>query len=208
MFKNSSRNHAILKTPQLWFVILIIAVGWSRYLPLSHPELFNFTPVLALFFISGVFLKGHWSWIGPVSAVVVSDLILNPSYGANLFETFTLISLVVYIGIFALGKSIGKAPRAIPLFTGALASALVFHVITCGFAWLVNPAYVKTVAGFWQAQFLGEPGYAPAYLFLRNSVLSTLLFTGIFYWVFEKNMKEKIKTKKVLKPSGVQQIIG
>jgi hypothetical protein len=208
MFKNSSRNHAILKTPQLWFVILIIAVGWSRYLPLSHPELFNFTPVLALFFISGVFLKGHWSWIGPVSAVVVSDLILNPSYGANLFETFTLISLVVYIGIFALGKSIGKSPRAFPLFTGALASALVFHVITCGFAWLVNPAYVKTVAGFWQAQFLGEPGYAPAYLFLRNSVLSTLLFTGIFYWVFEKNMKEKIKTEKVLKPSGVQQIIG
>ena len=207
MFKNSSRNHAILKTPQLWFVILIIAVGWSRYLPLSHPELFNFTPVLALFFISGVFLKGHWSWIGPVSAVVVSDLILNPSYGANLFETFTLISLIVYIGIFALGKSIGKSPRTIPLFTGALASALVFHVITCGFAWLVNPAYVKSIAGFWQAQFLGEPGYTPAYLFLRNSVLSTLLFTGVFYWVFEKNMKEEIKTEKVLKPSGVQQII-
>ena len=118
MSKNSTQDYAPLKAPQLWFVILIIAVGWSRYLPLSHPELFNFSPVLALFFISGVFLKGHWSWIGPVSAVIVSDLILNPSYGANLFEIFTLISLAAYIGIFAIGKSMSKYPKTLPLLGG------------------------------------------------------------------------------------------
>ena len=203
MSKNSTQDYAPLKAPQLWFVILIIAVGWSRYLPLSHPELFNFSPVLALFFISGVFLKGHWSWIGPVSAVIVSDLILNPSHGANLFEIFTLISLAAYIGIFAIGKSMSKYPKTLPLLGGALMSAFLFHGLTCGFAWLVNPAYTKSLAGFWQAQFLGEPGYAPAYLFLRNSVVSTLLFAGVFSWIFSKNGEKSAKAEKVLEPSKI-----
>lgn len=49
MTKHLQSDSTLLKSPQLWLVILIIAVGWSRYLPLSHPELFNFTPVIALF---------------------------------------------------------------------------------------------------------------------------------------------------------------
>ena len=203
MTKNLSSSSTSLRSPQLWSVILIIAVGWSRYLPLSYPELFNFTPVLALFFISGALLKGIWSWLGPITAVFVSDLLLNPSYGANLFETFTLVSIIAYLIIFALGKSVRKSPRILPLFTGAIASALLFHGLTCGFAWLVNPVYAKTVAGFWQAQFLGEPGYAPAYLFLRNSLISTLLFSAAFSWLFIKIGEKKESTKGVLKTSNI-----
>lgn len=203
MTKYSQSDSTLLKSPQLWLVILIIAVGWSRYLPLSHPELFNFTPVLALFFISGAFLKGFWSWLGPITAVFISDLLLNPFYGANLFETFTLVTIIAYVGIFALGKSIRKSPRVLPLFVGAISSALLFHGITCGFAWLINPAYAKTVAGFWQAQFLGEPGYAPAYLFLRNSLVSTLLFSAVFSWLFIKTGEKKENTEGAFKASNI-----
>lgn len=203
MTTNLSSNSASLKSPQLWFVILIIAVGWSRYLPLSYPELFNFTPVLALFFISGAFLKGFWSWLGPITAVFVSDLLLNPSYGANLFETFSLVTIITYLIIFALGRWVRKSPRVLPLFAGAISSALLFHGLTCGFSWLINPAYAKTMAGFWQAQFLGEPGYAPAYLFLRNSLVSTLLFSAIFSWIFIKNGEKKLSTESALKTSNI-----
>lgn len=203
MTTNLSSNSASLKSPQLWFVILIIAVGWSRYLPLSYPELFNFTPVLALFFISGAFLKGFWSWLGPITAVFVSDLLLNPSYGANLFETFSLVTIITYLIIFALGRWVRKSPRVLPLFAGAVSSALLFHGLTCGFSWLINPAYAKTMAGFWQAQFLGEPGYAPAYLFLRNSLVSTLLFSAIFSWIFIKNGEKKLSTESALKTSNI-----
>jgi hypothetical protein len=203
MTTNLSSNSASLKSPQLWFVILIIAVGWSRYLPLSYPELFNFTPVLALFFISGAFLKGFWSWLGPIIAVFVSDLLLNPSYGANLFETFSLVTIITYLIIFVLGRWVRKSPRVLPLFAGAISSALLFHGLTCGFSWLVNPAYAKTMAGFWQAQFLGEPGYAPAYLFLRNSLVSTLLFSATFSWIFFKNGEKKLSTESALKTSNI-----
>ena len=201
MQSNSKKETQSQNLSQLWFVILIIAAGWSRYLPLSHPELFNFTPVLALFFISGAYVKGHLSWIGPVVAVIASDLVLNPSYGAGLFEPFTLISIFAYLGIFFLGKSIRSSKKIFPLFVGALGSALLFHGITCGFAWLMNPAYSKTVSGFWQAQFFGEPGYAPAYLFLRNSILSTLLFSGIFSWIFIKNKEKRFFIGKTIQPT-------
>lgn len=201
MQSNSKKETQSQNLSQLWFVILIIAAGWSRYLPLSHPELFNFTPVLALFFISGAYVKGHLSWIGPVVAVIASDLVLNPSYGAGLFEPFTLISIFAYLGIFFLGKSIRSSKKIFPLFVGALGSALLFHGITCGFAWLMNPAYSKTVSGFWQAQFFGEPGYAPAYLFLRNSILSTLLFSGIFSWIFIKNKEKGFFIGKTVQPT-------
>ncbi len=187
--------------PQLWFVVLIVVVGWSRYLPLSHPEFFNFTPVLALFFISGAYLKGKSSWIGPVVAVIASDLILNPTYGQGLLEPITLISIIAYYGIFLLGKSIKSSKKTIPLFIGAVGSALLFHGTTCGYAWLINPAYSKTLAGFWQAQFLGEPGYAPAYLFLRNSLLSTILFTAVFSWVYNKNKEKRFFFGKTIQPT-------
>ena len=38
---------------QFIFVGLILIIGFSRHLPLSHPEWLNFSPVLSLFLLSG-----------------------------------------------------------------------------------------------------------------------------------------------------------
>jgi hypothetical protein len=191
MSHNEKEKPVSIWFPQTWILILILAVGWSRYLPLSHPELLNFTPVLALFLISGKFLKGHLAWLGPVLAVIVSDLFLNPNYGLNLLEPFMIVTLLSYFCIFLVGRSIQKSTRLLPLFVGAIGSSILFHVVTCGFAWFMNPAYIKTIAGFWQAQFLGEPGYTPAYMFLRNSMISTALFTGLFSFTIQKIASNK-----------------
>jgi hypothetical protein len=201
MQSNSKKETQPQNLSQLWFVILIIAAGWSRYLPLSHPELFNFTPVLALFFISGAYVKGHLSWIGPVVAVIASDLVLNPSYGAGLFEPFTLISIFAYLGIFFLVNQLDHQKKSFRFLWEHWGVLCYFTELQCGFAWLMNPAYSKTVSGFWQAQFFGEPGYAPAYLFLRNSILSTLLFSGIFSWIFIKNKEKRFFIGKTVQPT-------
>ena len=68
-------------------------------------------------------------------------------------------------------------------------------------AWLINPAYAKTISGFWQAQFLGEPGYAPAYLFLRNSIVSTILFSGVFSLIFIMNKEKRFFLDKTAQPT-------
>ena len=105
------------------------------------------------------------------------------------------MTLGVYVVIFLLGKSL-KRPSLPSLLGGSILSALLFHIVTCSFSWVMNNAYTKNLAGFWQAQIWGEPGYAPSYLFLRNSIFSTILFTLLFLWVFSKlNNRDKVSEK-------------
>ncbi|MAL86672.1 MAG: hypothetical protein CMI23_10010 [Opitutae bacterium] len=186
----------------LWVFLLVVLVGWSRYLPFSYPELYNFSPVLALFLVSGCLIKSRLGWFAPVLAVLISDFFLNPRYGANFFELFSLVTLGVYVVIFLLGKSL-KRPSLPSLLGGSILSALLFHIVTCSFSWVMNNAYTKNFAGFWQAQIWGEPGYAPSYLFLRNSIFSTILFTLLFLLVFSKlNKSDKVAEKSF----GLQKI--
>jgi hypothetical protein len=168
---------------QLLFVGLIIIIGFSRHLPLSHPEWLNFSPVLSLFLISGAMLRGAWSWIAPICAVIVTDLLLNPSYGVSLLEPFMLATCFSYLLVFLLGKSLFKTKSLLRLVGGGIAGALVFHLITCSFAWWSNPAYAKTLNGLIQASTFGQPGFPPAYLFLRNTLISSILFTSAIGWV-------------------------
>lgn len=168
---------------QVLFVGLILFVGFSRHLPLSHPEWLNFSPVLSLFLISGAFLKGAWSWVAPVCAVFVTDLMINPSYGVNLLEPFMFATYLAYLLVFLFGKSLFKTKSLLHLVGGGIAGALVFHLITCAFAWWSNPAYTKTVNGLIQALTVGQPGFPPAYLFLKNTLISSILFTSTIGWV-------------------------
>jgi len=175
-------HHLILKSPLFVFTLLVV-VGVSRYLPLDHSGLFNFSPTLAIFLIAGAYLRGSWAWAAPLCAIFVSDLFLNASYGMNWLEPFMLVTILSYLLVFGLGKWMGPTHKFSSLAGSALASALLFYLITCTFSWAANPAYIKNASGLLQALTLGEPGYAPAYLFLRNSLLSTLFFSLFFRWV-------------------------
>ena len=168
---------------QLIFVGLILFIGVSRYIPLSHPEWLNFSPVLSLFLMSGAMLRGAWSWIAPICAVFVTDLLLNPSYGSAFFEPFMLATGFSYFLIFLIGKTLVKTKSLGILVGGGVAGAFVFHIVTCSFAWWSNPAYAKTLNGLIQAISVGLPGFPPAYLFLKNSIVSSILFTFVMGWV-------------------------
>ena len=174
-------HHLILKSPLFVFTLLVV-VGVSRYLPLDHSGFFNFSPTLAIFLIAGAYLRGTWAWAAPLCAIFLSDLFLNASYGMNWLEPFMLVTILGYLLVFGLGKWMGPTHKFGSLAGSALASALLFYLITCTFSWAANPAYIKNASGLLQALTLGEPGYAPAYLFLRNSLLSTLFFSLFFRW--------------------------
>jgi len=170
-------------SPKLWIVGLIIIVGFSRHLPLDYPGLFNFSPTLAIFMFCGAYMKGFFSWVAPIVAIFLSDLFLSTSYGINFLEPFMLATTSSYIAIWILGRKLGNNKNSCTWVAGAVGSAILFHVITCAFAWMINPAYIKNLSGLIQATVLGEPGYAPAYLFLRNSILSTVFFALCFRWI-------------------------
>jgi hypothetical protein len=71
---------------------------------------------------------------------------------------------------------------------------------------LYNPVYPKSIVGLWQALTLGEPGYPPAYLFLRNSLLSDLLFTGAFASVCEWALAKQAQGKKAKEIASTEPI--
>ena len=60
------------------------------------------------------------------------------------------------------------------------ANSLLFYVVTNSVSWFTEPAYAKTSAGWVQALTVGVPGYPPTWTFLRNSLVSDLLFAGVF----------------------------
>jgi hypothetical protein len=180
------------------FAILLILVGVSRHLPLDYPNLFNFSPVLAIFLVAGAYLKGKFSYFIPLLAVFLSDLTLSKNYGTDTLEPFMFVTLSSYLLIFFIGRKICKSHSLPKLLGTGIVSALIFHIITCSFSWMVNPAYLKSPTGWIQSIFIGEPGYAPSYLFLRNSMLSTVLFTLVFAYT-ANFLREKQRQYKPLK---------
>jgi hypothetical protein len=64
----------------------------------------------------------------------------------------------------------------------ALGASILFYAITNAFAWLSDPGYAKNFAGLIQSLTVGLPQYSgtPSWMFFRNSVLSDLVFTGLF----------------------------
>ena len=164
----------------LWFGLILIAIGVSRYIPIDHPSLFNFSPTLAIFLVTGAFLRNKYAFFVPIFGVILTDLMLNPNYGENLLESFMLVNIASYFLIFFFGKKLGNQYSISKILGAGIASAITFHIITCSFSWIANPAYMKSFYGWIQCLFIGEAGYAPSYLFLRNSVLSTSIFSILF----------------------------
>jgi hypothetical protein len=44
---------------------------------------------------------------------------------------------------------------------------------------------VKSAAGWWQAMTVGRPEFPPTLFFFRNTLVSDLIFTGLFAGAFE-----------------------
>lgn len=188
----------------LWYGLILITIGVSRYIPIDHPSLFNFSPTLAIFLVAGSFLRSKFAFIVPIVGVILTDLMLNRDYGDNLLEPFMLVTIGSYFLIFFFGKKLGNQYSISKILGAGIASAITFHIITCSFSWIANPAYVKSFSGWIQSLFIGEAGYAPSYLFLRNSVLSTALFSVLFAYAAkyisnkQQSMQVSVRKKEIL----------
>jgi hypothetical protein len=63
---------------------------------------------------------------------------------------------------------------------GSIGATLLFYMVTNTGAWWTIPIYEKSWTGWVQALTVGIPGYPPTWTFLRGSLISDLLFTGLF----------------------------
>jgi hypothetical protein len=163
---------------------LIIVAALSRLLAVQIPALSNFAPIMALTFCGGVFFRDRRLWAVPFLALTLSDLYLDYHYASIFGETWTWPSVLIRLACFAaaltLGRLVATRRNLLTLLSGSLAASLVFYFVTNTDAWVRDPHYVKTAAGWWQAMTIGRPEFPPTLFFFRNTLVSDLVFTGIF----------------------------
>ena len=109
-----------------WFGFILIAIGVSRYIPIDHSSLFNFSPTQAIFLVAGAFLRSKYAFIVPIVGVILTDLILNRNYGENLLEPFMLVTIGSYFLIFIFGKKLGNQYSISKILGAGIASAITF----------------------------------------------------------------------------------
>jgi hypothetical protein len=172
-----------LSRPQMLLVAgLILAVAAFCVLRATlFPELPNFSPVMALAFCGGVFLPGALAWIIPLAVVVVADLGLSWAMSYEISGSWQLVSLACLAATVGVGRWLARRGTfGVGAFFGLLiASGIGFYFVTNAATWLVSPDYAKTWGGFFQAQTVGLPGLPPTWTFLRNALVSDLLFGGL-----------------------------
>ena len=169
-------------------VLIVLAAGW-RIAALHVPALANFAPLMALTFCGAVYFRDKRLWLLPFVALTLSDLYLDHHYATVYQELWTWPSVAVRLVCFALALVIGAsvAPRKtwLNLLSGTVGGAVFFYLATNTDAWIRDPAYLKTAAGWWQAMTIGRPEFPPTLYFFRNTLASDLLFTGLFAGTME-----------------------
>ena len=163
----------------IWLAVLLLAVFAITRWPGVLPP--NFSAAYALVFCAGVYFPGKLAWWLPLGTLLVSDIAINLfHYHTDPVGSYMLVNYLVYAALIGFGKKLtGRAPFT-ALLGGGLLGAIIFYLVTNTFAWLQNPEYAKTLAGWIKALSLGTDGWPYTWEFFRNTLLSGGLFTSLF----------------------------
>jgi hypothetical protein len=163
----------------LWLpVILMLVFALTRWPGLLPP---NFSAFYALAFCAGVYFPKRLAWWLPLATMLVTDALLNVLYyHTAAVSSFMLVNYISYAALIWLGQRYSPRSSWLALLAGGVLGAILFYLVTNTAAWMQNPEYPKTFAGWCQALSTGIPGLPPTWTFFRNTLLSGGLFTGLF----------------------------
>jgi len=167
----------------------MLVFGLSR-VPGMLPQ--NFSAAYAIAFCAGVYFVGRMAWWLPLVTLLVTDLGLNCYYyfaldievwrGPKL--VYLLFNYAAYAALIWLGRRYKPKSSFVSLVGGGILGALLFYVITNTASWFFNPfgnpEYTKDLVGWLTALTKGTAGWPETWQFLRNTLLSGGLFTGLF----------------------------
>src|SRR5436190_19451402 len=138
------------ETSDLWpAVLMMIAFALSRW-PGLLPE--NFSAAYALAFCAGVYFPRRLAWWLPMSAFLATDILMNLMYyHVAPVSVYMLVNYGTYAVIIGIGQRFSARASWIKLVCGGLLGAVLFYLVTNTAAWLQNPEYARTLAGWIQA---------------------------------------------------------
>jgi len=160
---------------------LIIIGILLRFLP--HAP--NFTPVAAIALFSGAYLNKKYAFSVPLVIMVLSDLVIG-------LHNVVLFTWGGFILTTFVGRYLKKKKNILGITVTSLASSLLFYLISNFGVWLVG-WYPHNLKGLLDCYILALP-------FLRNFTLSTLLYSALFFGLYElsKNFVRESSLDKLL----------
>lgn len=143
---------------------MIFVAFISRLIP--HPP--DFSPLAAIALFGGAgFASKRAAFLVPFAGLLLSDLVLG-------FYSITSVVYASFALIVCLGFWTRRNPSAIRIACAAIASAILFFVITNFGEWAIAGLYPKTAAGLAEC-------YAAAIAFFKNTLLSNLLYSALLF---------------------------
>jgi len=157
-------NHARLLT----LLGAIAAAAALRLVP--HPP--NFTPIGAMALFSGAYLgRRALAFLAPLAALLLSDLVLGLGYpGMNFVYAATALTVLI-------GWTVSTRRSVLRVAAAALASSILFFVVTNFGMWLFSGFYPVTLGGL-------AACYVAAIPFFQNSLAGDLFYTGLLFGGF------------------------
>jgi hypothetical protein len=156
------------RTRLIGIVLAIFAAAAMRLLP--HPP--NFSPIAAMALFSGAHLPKRWlAFAPPFAALALSDALLGGFYpGMNfVYLSFGLTVLI--------GWAVARRKTPLTIAGAALASSVLFFVLTNFGMWLFSGFYPLTWDGL-------AACYVAAIPFFQNTVAGDLFFTALLFGGF------------------------
>jgi hypothetical protein len=151
------------------FVLLAVVVH-ARFIPMA----FHFTPVAAALLYFGARMPRK-QMVTPLLLLVASDIYLTKVHYGYPLTADHLVTWAWYAGIILLGGLLANTWSALRIGAASLAASVSFFVISNAMVWMVwRDMYPATFHGLTLAYVAGLP-------FFRNTVVSDLLFTGVFF---------------------------
>jgi len=181
-------------------LILILGCITFRLLSSLLPDFIpNISPLMAIAYVGAMYLPRRWGWlVGPVALLLTDLAFVRVNYltdgSGSMFSWWTVISLGIYAAVGGLGILIARHKTLTRIAGGSLACSLLFYVASNTFSWWhdvvvkMTPGYSPTMAGWWQANTVGLPGYTPTWLFLRNGMAGDLFFVFVLLLLLDRGL--------------------
>ncbi len=187
--------------PPVYLALMLIAgCVILRMLNSAFPNVVpNLSPLMAIAYVGAMYLPRAWGWLVGPATFVLTDLafvrvnLLTDGSG-SMFSWWTIISLLLYAAVGGLGILLVRHKSLAKILGGSVACSLTFYVAANTFSWWhdivvkLPTSYPATWAGWWQANTLGLPGYAPTWVFLRNGVAGDLFFVLVLLAILDRGL--------------------
>ena len=145
----------------------ILTAAALRLIP--HPP--NFTPIGAMALFSGAYLgRKGLAFVAPLAAMLLSDAILG--FHSGMPFVYASVALIVLIG-----SLVASRITAMTVVGAALASSVLFYIVTNFGTWLVSGMYPLTGAGL-------AACYVAAIPFFQNTAVGDLFYCAVLFGGF------------------------